>query len=145
MSVQEVAQTIYNYDGFIKTRNSANYRNMYVTLKGVYIDKGKLFFLFKLANKSTIDYNIERFQFFTMPIKKDKKRIENEEKEYIPLFYYKNLTELKAKSEETVVIVFDQFTLNDQKKIQITMTENGGERTVRLDIDSQKIVEAKRL
>lgn len=145
MSVQEVTQTIYNYDGFIKTRNSANYRNVYITLKGVYIDKGKLFFLFKLANKSTIDYNIERFQFFTMPIKKDKKRIENEEKEYIPLFYYKNLTELKAKSEETVVIVFDQFTLNDQKKIQITMTENGGERTVRLDIDSQKIVEAKRL
>ena len=145
MSTQEITQTIYNYDGFIKARNSANYRDIHITLKGVYIDKGKLFFLFKLANKSTMDYKIERFQFFTMPIKKDKKRIENEEKEYTPLFYYKNLTDIQAKSEEVVVFVFDQFTLNDQKKIQITMTESGGERTVRLDIDSQKIVQAKQL
>lgn len=145
MSEQEITQTIYNYDGFIKDRNSANYRNIYITLKGVYIDKGKLFFLFKLANKSTINYKIERFQFFTMPIKRDKKLIENEEKEYVPLFYYKGLTDIQAKSEEIVVFVFEQFTLNDQKKIQVTMTENGGERTVRLDIDSKKIIQAKQM
>ena len=145
MSAQEVAQTIYKYDGYIKNRNSGSYRDIYIAIKGIYIDKGKLYFLFHLANKSTIDYRVERFQFFTMPVKKSKKRIENEEKEYIPLFYHKNLTEVKAKSEEVMVAVFDQFTLNDQKKIQITMTENGGERTVRLDIDSKKIVNAKQL
>lgn len=145
MSVEEVTQTIYSYEGYINNRNVASYRDIYVTIKGIYIDKGKLFFLFNLANKSNINYKIERFQFFTMPVKKSKKRIENEEKEFIPLLYYKNLNEIKAKTEEVVVIVFDQFTLNDQKKIQITMTENGGERTVRLDIDSKKIVQAKQL
>lgn len=146
MSAQEVAQTIYKYDGYIKNRNVGNYRDIYVSIKGVYIDKGKLYFLFRLANKSTIDYRVERFQFFTMPVKKSKKRIENEEKEYMPLFYYpNNLTDIKAKSEEVMVAVFDQFTLNDQKKIQITMTESGGERTVRLDINSKKVVEAKQL
>lgn len=145
MSAQEVAQTIYNYDGFIKNRNTGSYRDIYVSIRGIYIDKGKLYFLFHFANKSTIDYKIERFQFFTMPVKKSKKRIENEEKEYNPIFYYKNLTDLRAKSEDVMVAVFDQFTLNDQKKIQVTMTENGGERTVRLDIDSKKIVEARQL
>lgn len=145
MSPQEVAQTIYSYDGYIKNRNVGSYRDIYVSIKGIYIDKGKLYFLFHFANKSTIDYRVERFQFFTMPVKKSKKRIENEEKEYMPLFYYKNLTEIKAKSEEVMVAVFDQFTLNDQKKIQITMTENGGERTVRLDINSKKVVEAKQI
>lgn len=145
MSAQEVAQTIYSYGGYIKNRNTGNYRDIYVSIKGIYIDKGKLYFLFHFANKSTIDYRVERFQFFTMPVKKSKKRIENEEKEYMPLFYYKNLAEIKAKSEEVMVAVFDQFTLNDQKKIQITMTENGGERTVRLDINSKKVVEAKQI
>ena len=80
-----------------------------------------------------------------MPIHKGKKRIENEEKEYLPLFYYKSLTEIKAKSEEVVVIVFDKFTLNDQKKMQVTMSEDGGERTVKLDIDSSIIIGAKSL
>ena len=61
MSVQEVTQTIYNYDGYIKNRNKANYKDIYITIKGVYIDKGKLFFLFNIANKSTIDYKVERF------------------------------------------------------------------------------------
>lgn len=145
MSEQEVAQTIYGYDGYIKNRNTSNYRNIHLYIKGIYIDKGKLFFLFNLANKSNIDYKIERFQFFTMPLKKSKKRIENEQKEYVPLFYYKNITEVKAKSEEVIVAVFEQFTLNDEKKIEVTMTENGGERTVRLDIDSKKVVEAKQL
>ena len=145
MSVQEVTQTIYNYDGYIKNRNKANYKDIYITIKGVYIDKGKLFFLFNIANKSTIDYKVERFQFFTMPIPKGKKRIENEEKEYLPLFYYKSLTEIKAKSEEVVVIVFDKFTLNDQKKMQVTMSEDGGERTVKLDIDTEKILKARQI
>lgn len=145
MSVQEVTQTIYNYDGYIKNRNKANYKDIYITIKGVYIDKGKLFFLFNIANKSTIDYKVERFQFFTMPIHKGKKRIENEEKEYLPLFYYKSLTEIKAKTEEVVVIVFDKFTLNDQKKMQVTMSEDGGERTVKLDIDTEKILKARQI
>lgn len=145
MSVQEVTQTIYSYDGYIKNRNTANYRGIYITIRGVYIDKGKLYFLFTLANKSNISYKIERFQFFTMPLKKGKKRIENEEKEYVPLFYYKNITEINPKSEEVMVVVFDQFTLNDQKKLQVTMTESGGERTVKLDIDSKKIVESKKM
>lgn len=145
MSIQEVAQTIYGYEGYIKNRNTTNYRNIHITVRGVYVDKGKLFFLFSLTNKSNIDYKIERFQFFTMPLKKSKKRIENEQKEYVPLFYYKNITEVKAKSEEVIVAVFEQFTLNDEKKIEVTMTENGGERTVRLDIDSKKVVEAKQL
>lgn len=145
MSVEEVTQTIYNYDGYINNRNKASYKDIYVTIKGVYIDKGKLFFLFNIANKSTIDYKVERFQFFTMPIKRGKKRIENEEKEYLPLFYYKSLTEIKAKTEEVVVIVFDKFTLNDQKKLQVTMSEDGGERTVKLDIDTEKILKARQI
>lgn len=145
MSEQEVAQTIYGYDGYIKNRNSSNYRNIHLYIKGIYIDKGKLFFLFNLANKSNIDYKIERFQFFTMPLKKSKKRIENEEKEFIPIFFYKPLTEIKANSKETMVAVFDQFTLNDQKKLEVTMTENGGERTLKLEIDSEKVVKAKQL
>lgn len=145
MSVQEVAQTIYGYEGYIKNRNTANYRNIHITIKGIYVDKGKLFFLLSLTNKSNIDYKIEQLQFFTMPLKVSKKRIENKQKEYVPLFYHKNVTEIKAKSEEVMVAVFDQFTLNDEKKIEITMTESEGERTVRLDIDSKKVVEAKRL
>lgn len=145
MSVEEVTQAIYNYDGYINNRNKASYKDIYVTIKGVYIDKGKLFFLFNIANKSTIDYKVERFQFFTMPIKRGKKRIENEEKEYLPLFYYKSLTEIKAKTEEVVVIVFDKFTLNDQKKLQVTMSEDGGERTVKLDIDTEKILKARQI
>lgn len=40
MSVQEVTQTIYNYDGYINNRNKANYKNIYIIIKGVYIDKG---------------------------------------------------------------------------------------------------------
>lgn len=145
MSTQEVAQLIYNYQGYIKNRNTSHYRDIYLKVRGVYIDKGKLFFLFTLSNKSNIDYKIERFQFFTTPIKKAKKRVENEEKEYKPTLIYKNITHIKAQSEEVVVLVFEKFTLNDEKKIQVTMTENDGERTVRLDIDSKKIVEAKRI
>lgn len=145
MSAQEVAQTIYSYDGYIKNRNVGSYKDIYISIRGIYIDKGKLYFLLHFANKSDINYRIERLQFFTMPIKKSKKRIENEEKEYNPIFYYKNLTDIKSNSEEVMVAVFDQFTLNDQKKIQVTMTENGGERTVKLDIDNNIITAAKKL
>lgn len=145
MSVQEVAQTIYGYEGYIKNRNTANYRNIHIQINGVYIDKGKLFFLLKLENKSNLNYKIETLQFATVPLQKTKKRVESEEREYKPLFFYKPLTEIKAKSQEIVVAVFDQFTLNDQKKLEIRMNEESGERAVRLDIDSKKIVEAKNI
>ena len=61
------------------------------------------------------------------------------------MFYYKSLTEIKDKTEEVVVIVFDKFTLNDQKKLQVTMSEDGGERTVKLDIDTEKILKARQI
>lgn len=145
MSIQEVAQTIYSYEGYIKNRNRGSYKNISLSIKGLYIDKGKLFFLFIFANKSNINYKIEKIQFFTKPIKKSKRRIESEEKEYVPLFWHKPLKELKANTSEVAVAVFDQFTLNDQKKIEVIMTETEGERTVRLEINSEKITEAKKI
>lgn len=145
VSKENVVELVYNEKGYINSRNSASYKKIFLEIKGVYIENGKLYFLFSLENKSNIKYDIHSLSFITVSLKKRKKALGAEEQEYIPLFYYKDVSNIEPNSKKNLVVVFDKFTINDQKNLEVTLTEKNGERAVRLLINTNIINNAKRI
>lgn len=140
---QEVAERILNMRGGIKNKNEADYKQIYLKIKGIYSYEEKMYFLFEMRNESNINYKIEKLQYVTLPIEKGKKRIQSEEKEYIPLYYYNFSDILEKNSKRSIVAVFNKFTLNNDKQLEVVFNENGGERTVRLYIKSDWLSKAR--
>lgn len=145
VSKENVVELVYNEKGYINSRNSASYKKIFLEIKGVYIENGKLYFLFSLENKSNIKYDIHSLSFITVSLKKRKKALGAEEQEYTPLFYYKDVSNIEPNNKKNLVVVFDKFTINDQKNLEVTLTEKNGERAVRLLINTNIINNAKRI
>lgn len=143
VSNQDVAEKLYDQKGFIRSRNIADYKRISLKVKGIYVSQNKLYFLMEFSNDSNIGYRVERIRFATMPIDKSKKRIQSDEREYEPLFFYNHISEIKEKATISTVAVFNKFTLNDNKNLEITLIENEGERTVRLIIPNSWISDAR--
>lgn len=143
ISNQEVAEKIYGQRGFIKSRNIADYKKIFLMIKGIYSYQDKLYFLMELSNDSNINYQVDKLRFATLPIDKSKKRIQSDEREYEPLFYHNQVSEIKGRTSISTVVVFNKFTLNNNKNLEITLTEDKGERTVRLVVPSDWISSAR--
>lgn len=131
--------------GYINSRNSAEFRKIILYIKGIYIDNGKLYFLMEIDNRSNIKYDVNKLAFFTSAKKKSKKQIDAEEQEFEPLYIYKELNHIKAKSTVKFVAVFNKFTLNSDKEMEITLSEKNGERVVRLLINTEHITDAQKI
>lgn len=145
LSKENVVERVYNENGYINSRNRAFYKKIYLEIKGIYIENEKLYFLFSFKNKSNIKYEIQSLSFVTISLKKREKTLGAEEQEYTPLFYYKDLSSIEPNSEKKVVAIFNKFSLNNEKLLEITLTEKNGERVVRLHIETDIITNAKKI
>ena len=142
---KSIDEKVLDKSGYLSNRNVAEYRKIELSINGVYVNNGKLYFLMKVINRSNIRYNVNKLSFATASIKKAKKQIDAEEQEFEPLYFYPEFTEIKPKGKVKFVAVFNKFTLNSDKEMEITLTERDGERVVRLLIDTETISNAENI
>jgi hypothetical protein len=115
--------------------------DMIARVIGIYIKDEVIFYQLQLINQSSIDYGVNFLRFYIRD-KNRAKRTAVQEAEMKPLYTAGNIKEVKANSENTVVVALDRFTIPDAKYLAIEIGEKNGGRNLLLKINNRKIVKA---
>jgi conjugative transposon TraN protein len=115
-----------------------------VSLNGIYIDGGEVFYDVTIRNRSNIRYDIQSLRFFIRD-KKKAKRTASQEIELTPSYASDKGQRVNGRVSLRVVYVLDKFTIPDAKRLDIELFEKNGGRNLKLSIDNQTIVKAEKL
>ncbi|MBZ4037781.1 DUF4138 domain-containing protein [Flavobacterium sp. 17A] len=126
-SNKEVEKPIF-YNRIYGSKNKVTVR-----LKNIsYIDN-ELYFTLILDNDSTLDYDINYLNFYIISRNKNRNTV-SQTIPYEALYIHNNPTKIMAKDKAEVVFVYKKFTINENKILLVELTEDNGERTVKLEI-----------
>lgn len=140
--IESVLETIYNRNKReIKHIGSRGY-GVQVLLKGIYIDKGKYYFLISISNKTSVPFNVD-FISFKIVDKKIAKRTVIQEQSLKPLRVYRPVAAMSVRSSERNVFMLDQFTLADDKVLVIEVFERNGGRGQTMQVENSDLIHAK--
>lgn len=140
--VEKIGKAVEKKSGYIRNRNSVYSKGILAFIKGVYVSKKHIYFLFEVKNKSNIDYDIEGTFFNTNSVKRRNENLELDEKLFIPV-WDNGVKNFKTKSWTKVVYAFDKFTINDNKVLNFIIREENGEREINLTIKPEMIINAE--
>ncbi len=135
-------EAIYKNDkSFVKHIVSKSY-GIEFSLKGIYIHNGKYYFHTELCNGSNVPFEVD-FVNFKVIDKKVAKRTVSQERLLVPIRSYKPLNPVIENSEEKNVFLLNQFTLADNKILQIEIFEQNGGRPQILKVKNTDLIKAK--
>ena len=134
--------SILEESGYLVCRNSVRYKKMYLTLKGIYVHKDKLYFRILIENKSNISYDTEMISFI-IKAKEKAKNATQETTLLYPVLAYGNKSGINANGSSELIFEFDKFTIGRDKLLNIEMIEKSGERNLVLEVDNDWIINAK--
>lgn len=106
---------------------------VFVKLKNIVYKENDIYFTIILKNDSTLDYDINYLNFYITS--RNKKR--NTVTQTIPYKYkyiYNLPTRIGSFQTIEVVYVYEKFSLNENKIVLVEMTEDNGERNIKLEI-----------
>jgi conjugative transposon TraN protein len=135
-------ETIYKNDKRIVKHIGAKSFGIQFILKGIYIHNGKYYFHTELVNRTNVPFQID-FINFKVVDKKLAKRTVVQERPMIPLRTYKPLDEIGGKTIEQNVFLLDQFTIADDKVLQIEIFEKNGGRHQTLQVENSDLIRAR--
>ncbi|MDX6187794.1 conjugative transposon protein TraN [Flavobacterium sp. Fl-318] len=135
-------ETIYKMDKRIIKHIGAKSFGIQFILKGIYIHNGKYYFHTELLNRTNVPFQID-FINFKVVDKKLAKRTVVQERLMIPLRIYKPLDEIGGKAVEQNVFLLDQFTIADDKVLQIEIFEKNGGRHQTLQVENSDLIRAR--
>jgi hypothetical protein len=104
-----------------------------VKLKNIRYLKNELYLTVILKNESTLDYDINYLNFYITSRNK-KKNTASQTIPYKSKYIHNLPTKIKAGQNIEVVYVYQKFSINENKILLIEMTEDNGERIVKLEI-----------
>jgi len=136
--------TIYNKNSRAIRHISAQGYGVQFLLKGLYTHNGRFYFHTELRNKTAIPYSID-FITFRVVDKKVAKRAVAQEQPLSPLRMYKPLLPVGAESTGRNVFLLDQFTIADDKMLEISIYEKNGARHQVLQVESSDLFGARRI
>ena len=85
------------------------------------------------------------FVTFKVVDKKVAKRTAMQEQVLQPLRAYHQLLEVKANDNERGVFVLEQFSLSQDKELQVTLYKRGGGRTLSFSLDQEDLLLAQKI
>lgn len=116
---------------------------MMMSLRGVYIQDGTLFFKFHIRNNSNIPFDIAFVRFYEMD-RSQSRRTSNMEKELQPVYsYFTKQDAIGARDYTTMVVAFEKFTIADSKFFMVKLFEQNGDRNLSLRLKGKHILRAK--
>ncbi|MFH6965227.1 conjugative transposon protein TraN [Flavobacterium plurextorum] len=135
-------ETIYKKDKRIVKHIGSKSFGIEFLLKGIYIHNGKYYFHTQLRNSSNVPFQID-FVNFKVVDKKVAKRTVSQERLLIPLRMYKSLDAIIENTNEQNVFLLNQFTIADDKVLQIEIFEQNGGRHQILKVENSDLINAK--
>jgi len=111
-------------------------------INSFYIADNSLLCKLHLENRSQISYDIEQLRFYIRD-KKQGKRTASQETELHPLYVHGDITSVKGKSAEQLVIALPKFTIPDGKYLYVEVLEKNGGRHLSIRVKNRKLIKAK--
>lgn len=113
-------------------------------LRGLYSHNGLLYFHLQTKNQSEMPFNID-FITFKVVDKKVAKRTAIQEQTLQPLRTYNNATQIGGLQTKRSVFALEQFTLPDDKVLEVTLFEQNGGRHQTFVVENEDIIRAKNI
>lgn len=122
------------------TRLKKRKEGIVLSIKNIVFDKDELYFVIRITNNSSLDYDLNFLNFSIETRQKGKKK--SLQKLYQePLFRYHVPSRIAAKETVTLVYVLPKFSLSNERRAVLELNEKHGERNVALNISHRFVNE----
>jgi len=142
--VKLIMQTVYKNDCRIFKHIGARQFGMQFLLKGLYTHNGLLYFHTDIKNNTDMPYCVD-FMTFKVVDKKVTKRTAVQERLLQPLRAYNQVTRVQGEQNERSVFVLEQFTLPEEKRLEVTLYERNGGRTLTFYLENEDLIRAENI
>lgn len=142
--VKLMMKTIYQNDKRVFKHIGAQMFGMKFLLRGLYAHNGLLYFHTRIDNMTNMPYSVD-FITFKVVDKKVAKRTAIQERVLQPLRAYHQAMYVKGKHTECSVFALEQFSLSEDKQLEVTLYEHNGGRTLTFYVEPQDLLLAQKI
>ena len=142
--VKLMMQTIYQNDKRTIKHVGTRQFGMKFLLRGLYAHNGLLYFHTRMENETNMPYSVD-FVTFKVVDKKMAKRTAIQEQVLQPLRAYHQVMQVRGKGSEHSVFVLDQFSLSEDKQLEVTLYERNGGRTLTFYVEPEDLLLAQKI
>ena len=142
--VKLIMQTIYQNDKRTIKHIGTRQFGMKFLLRGLYAHNGLLYFHTRMENETNMPYSAD-FVTFKVVDKKMAKRTAIQELVLQPLRAYHQVMQVRGKGSEHSVFVLDQFSLLEDKQLEVTLYERNGGRTLTFYVEQEDLLLAQKI
>jgi len=109
-----------------------------LSLENIVFDKEELYFVIKIENKSSLDYDLNFLDISTQTRKQGKKKSLQRISQF-PNFKYGVPTKVAENQIKRMVYVLPKFSLSNDKMVVLELNEKNGERNLKLKLSNKYI------
>ena len=142
--VKLIMKSIYQNDKRIIKHVGAKQFGMRFLLRGLYAHNGLLYFHVRMDNESNMPYAVD-FITFKVVDKKVAKHTAIQERILQPLRAFHQVMWIGAGRSERIVFALEQFTLSEDKQLEVTLYERNGSRTLTLYVEPEDLLLTKKI
>ena len=142
--VKLMMQTIYQNNRRTVKHIGAQQFGMKFLLRGLYAHNGLLYFHTRMENGTNMPHSVD-FITFKVVDKKMAKRTAIQEQILQPLRAYHQVMQVRGMGSEHAVFALEQFSLAEDKQLEVTLYERNGGRTLTFHLTAEDLQLAKKI
>ncbi len=142
--VKLIMKSIYQNDKRTIKHVGAKQFGMRFLLRGLYAHNGLLYFHVRMDNGSNMPYAVD-FITFKVVDKKVAKHTAIQERMLQPLRAFHQVMWIGAGRSERIVFALEQFTLSEDKQLEVTLYERNGSRTLTFYVEPEDLLLTKKI
>ena len=142
--VKLIMKSIYQNDKRTIKHVGAKQFGMRFLLRGLYAHNGLLYFHVRMDNESNMPYAVD-FITFKVVDKKVAKHTAIQERILQPLRAFHQVMWIGAGRSERIVFALEQFTLSEDKQLEVTLYERNGSRTHTFYVEPEDLLLTKKI
>ena len=142
--VKLIMKSIYQNDKRLIKHIGAKQFGMRFLLRGLYAHNGLLYFHVRMDNESNMPYAVD-FITFKVVDKKVAKHTAIQERMRQPLRAFHQVMWIGAGRSERIVFALEQFTLSEDKQLEVTLYERNGSRTLTFYVEPEDLLLTKKI
>lgn len=142
--VKLIMKSIYQNDKRIIKHVGAKQFGMRFLLRSLYAHNGLLYFHVRMDNESNMPYAVD-FITFKVVDKKVAKHTAIQERMLQPLRAFHQVMWIGAGRSERIVFALEQFTLSEDKQLEVTLYERNGSRTLTFYVEPEDLLLTKKI
>ena len=142
--IKLMMQTIYHNDKRSIKHIGAQQFGIKFLLRGLYAHNGLLYFHTRMENGTNMPYSVD-FITFKVVDKKMEKRTAIQEQVLQSLRAYHQVMQVRGMGSEHTVFALEQFSLAEDKQLEVTLYERNGGRTLTFYVTAEDLQLAKKI